>query len=567
MSVQRLSVAFLMVLLMLVAATIAVPASAPPAATADELQQKGQPGISQPQVATVDSAPLAASLTQTDTVSIFLPLAMNNEQVRPACSPDSPFSLQIAALHEVEPNAQGILEEKALTEEEWLALYQDSFPTLLDALEDSGACWSRVRIVWDWIEPDAPVEGMPPAYYWGPYHDENLALVAGTGVQLIGTIDDVPDWAADEPFNLSCSPIRADRLDEFARFVTDLVNRYKQPPWNIHVWELRNEPDGTTEDRDAAGQGCGGLYGAKYAQMAAAAYPAIKAADPTATVLMGGVAYDNFTEYDGPFYRYFPDNVMSSGGAQYMDAITLHYFADFFREWERWVPYGDPPTCGLVDDHVGTPYDAWGIDIIAKANHFRNRLAVCHGVNKPLWITELAEHGYPDQPDTLYQQARYVIQGHVRSLAVGAENVTWFALVSPPYDTAEQGLLTQGDLSPKPAYYAYQTLTSELRDYEYVRPLNAQNAEGYVFRNSQGQEKTVAWSWGAAGTSATVAFAQTSQLRRVDRLGNATTIQDGGAGDADGIVNGTVVVRLPNVPLDTDPEPPRYTAEPYFFSK
>jgi hypothetical protein len=44
-------------------------------------------------------------------------------------------------------------------------------------------------------------------------------------------------------------------------------------------------------------------------------------------------------------------------------------------------------------------------------------------------------------------------------------------------------------------------------------------------------------------------------------------IQDGGAGDADGIVNGTVVVRLPNVPLDADPKPPRYTAEPYFISK
>jgi hypothetical protein len=475
--------------------------------------------------------------------------------------------MQIAALHQVVPNARGILEEKALTEEEWLALYEDAFPTLLDALEDSGACWSRVRISWKWIEEEAPVEGMPPIYEWGPYHDEKLALVAGTGVQLIGTIDDVPDWAADEPFYDTCSPIRADRLDEFARFLTDLVNRYKQPPWNIHVWELRNEPDGTTPDRAAVGQGCGGLYGDKYAQMAAVAYPAIKAADPTATVLMGGVAYDNFTEYGGPFNRYFPDNMMASGGAANLDAITLHYFADFAAEWERWVPHGDPPTCGLVEDHDGTPYDAWGIDIIAKANHFRNRLAVCHGVNKPLWITELAEHGYPGLPATLDQQARYVIQGHVRSLAVGAVNITWFALVSPPYDPSEQGLLYQEVYTPKPAYYAYQTLTSELAGYDYVRPQSAQNAEGYVFRNAQGQEKTVAWSWGAAGTSGMVDFAQTNQLRMVDRSGNVTLIQDGGAGDADGVANGTVVVRLPTVPLPPDSVLPRYTAEPYFFSK
>jgi hypothetical protein len=52
-------------------------------------------------------------------------------------------------------------------------------------------------------------------------------------------------------------------------------------------------------------------------------------------------------------------------------------------------------------------------------------------VNKPIWVTELAEHGYAGNPDSLAQQTRYVIQGHVRGLAAGVENITWYALTTP----------------------------------------------------------------------------------------------------------------------------------------
>lgn len=494
--------------------------------------------------------------TQSLSGTLFLPLLLHEHHLPRECPLDSPFSLQIAALHQVEADKIG----------EAQAFLEENYDRLVDALWESGACWSRVRIDWNLIQPDAPVEGEPPTYEWGPYHDEKLALVAGTGVNLIGTIDDVPDWAADEPYSLSCSPIRQDRLDEFAQFLTDLVTRYKEPPWNIHTWELRNEPDGTTANRDLVGQGCGGLAPEKYVQMLATAYPAIKAADPDATVLMGGIAYDWFIEYDGPFYRYFADDVMTSDGDLYLDAVNLHYFADWAAEWERWVPEGDPPTCGVVDDGIGTPYAGWGIDILAKANHFVNRMSVCHGVEKPLWVTELAEHGYPDQPETLPQQARYIIQGHARALAAGAQNVTWFALVSPPYDPSEQGLLYT-DFSPKPAFYAYQTLTRELADYDYSHALDVQDVEGYVFHNSEGQFKVVAWAWGEPLQPAYLTVSGISRLRTVDRDGNVTYVEDGAAGDFDGVVNGSIRLELPAPPTDPNPEDSyRYTAEPLFLS-
>ncbi|MBE9508132.1 MAG: hypothetical protein IMY86_08785, partial [Chloroflexi bacterium] len=368
------------------------------------------------------------------------------------------------------------------------------------------------------------------------------------GGRLTATVAAAPDWAWAAGAEVPCPPITpTHHLDEFARFLTDLVDRYKRPPYYIKHWELFNEPDygGGPEGHDN-GLACWGNYGDLYAQMLAVAYPAIKAADPEATVLMGGVAHDRFTvPGPGPFLRYFPDEVMENGGGAYMDVLNFHYFQDFHAEWERWVPEGNPPTCGIVDDGVGTPYEASGIDLIAKTNHFRNRMSTCFGVDKPIWVTEMAEHGFPDysddDPESLAGQARYVIQGSVRGLAAGAENLTWYALSTPDDDYEFQ--LLDKEWTPKPAFHTYQTLTSELSGYEYARTLDVPDVEGYVFEDSSQQEKTAAWG------SGTLTFAPAGQLRVVDREGNVTFIVDGGPEDADGVENGAVELQLSADPV------------------
>jgi hypothetical protein len=515
----------------------------------------------QMRVMDVPTTALATGYPVTNTVQVFdvdrpgtPPLAQAQAQVRlspwraflPLVSSDhcpassvvaSPFSVEIAALHQVEGARAGCA-ARSLSEAEWVEAYDEAFPTLLEALEESGAGWARVRINWSWIQPDPP----PAGYVWGPYHDEKLQQVAGTGVRLIATVGDAPDWAADSP----CKPIYPDRLPDFAQFLTDLVDRYKEPPYNIKHWELVNEPDCTWDNGWVGGLGCWGDEttaedGEAYAQMLAVAYQAVKVADPGATVLMGGVAHDWFTEYGGPFDRYFPDDVMAAGGGDYVDALSFHYFPDFHKEWERWVPHGNPPTCGIVDDGQGTPYEAWGKDLIAKTNHFRNRMETCFGVDKPVWVTELAEHGFANNPDSLVRQARYVIQGYVRGLAAGVENITWYALVTPN-DSYQQGLLLD-DLAPKPAFYAYRTMASELRGYTYARTLDVTGVEGYVFANPCGREKTVAWG------SGTPTFAPADQLRVVDREGNVSFITDGGAGDADGTTDNTIRLQLTADPV------------------
>jgi len=118
----------------------------------------------------------------------------------------SPFSLQIAALHQVSTIAT-----------ETSTIDGSEYESLTSALKDSGADWTRVRIEWELIEPNEPVPGQQPEYDW-KYHDDNLLLVAETGVRIIATLSDTPTWAASVP----CAPIYTERLDDFARYLTDL---------------------------------------------------------------------------------------------------------------------------------------------------------------------------------------------------------------------------------------------------------------------------------------------------------------------------------------------------------
>jgi hypothetical protein len=485
------------------------------------------------------SAPVPFVWPSSDYLAM-LPMVLNND-CRPTRTIESPFGIEIAALHQIrQPEALAALSEPA-----WP---QEAYGDLLDALVESGAGWTRLHIAWEDLQPDSPA--FDPS--WLAWYDERLELVADAGVRIIATVAGAPHWAADLP----CAPIHADRLDEFGQFVGDLVRRYKGAPYNIRHWELMNEPDSTWRVEDTNGLGCWAdantdQDGRVYKDMLAVGYRAIKEADPGATVLMGGVAHDWFTEppYNGLFDRYFPDDVMRYGGGASVDVLNVHYFRDWHAEWERWDPGSEDrrngwlpaPTCGDLFDGEGMAYEAWGVDLHAKATHFSNRLSTCFGVDKPLWVTELAEHGFAGDAASLAGQARYVIQGYARGLAAGVVNITWYALTSPN-DPYEQGLL-YGDWTPKPAFHAYQTMTSELAGYEYIRSPEIADGEAYTFVDLCGREKTVAWGSGVL----TVRGAGPARI--VDRWGNVLFVQDGGSNDEDGMLNGSIALQLDLEPV------------------
>jgi hypothetical protein len=419
----------------------------------------------------------------------------------------SPFGIEIDKLD---------LFPELLEREAGLAWYEaEVFPNLLEAFKGSGAGWTRIMIRWRQLEPR---DKDPGEYAGWAHYDEKLGSVAETGAETIVIIGANPDWAA----TTLDGPIDIAPMAEFTEMLTAVVNRYKDPPYNVRHWELYNEADNVQ---------AWGHYGAEYAEMLGAAYPAIKAADPLAQVLLGSIAYDWFTEYGGPFYRGFLDDVLANGGGDHFDVMNFHYFPDFHAEWDEQYNY------------------QYGIDLIAKSNYIKERLGM-YGVTKPLMCTELAEHGYAGDNLSLQRQANYVVQGYTRGMSVGLKSIVWYALMT--YDEHEQGLLYD-DLNTKPAYQAYQILARELACATYVREFVSSDplVEGYVFRMPSGEEKTTVW----ASATTTAGFAVVDRLRVVHRTGVETIIVDGGSGDLDGHRNGRVTIAVGTWPKHVQSDP------------
>ncbi len=468
-------------------------------------------------------------------LNTYLPLIKNNYGIHPI---DSPFSIEIAALHLINPTNSL---NQDINEEQFYASNDQAFPTLLAALNDSGAAWTRIVINWSEIEKTAPVQGQPPVYDLGAlqWYDNRLRQISEIGVNIIAAINTPPAWASNSQI---CPAITLDHADEYKQFLTDIVTRYSQPPFNIRTWEIFNEADANI--KEVYGGNCFGTYGTIYSKILQKSHEAIKAIDPNATILMGGIAYDEFTYNGGPFYRYFPDELMLAGGASYFDALNFHYFPDYHDEWERWNPPNPPPTCSIPISSEGFPaYDGSGIDLIAKKNNLTNRMGTCYGANKPIWLTELAQHGYINDPLSLKNQAYYLIKGYSRGLAAGIKNITWFALADAN-DGYDQGLLYPNTFSPKPAYYAFKTLVRQLNNYKYNRTLNLPGGEAYVFRSSYEGEKIVAW-----GNNVPMRLSPATALEMTDYLGNVLAIQDGGLGDVDGPGNGSITIILSADPM------------------
>ncbi|MHB8135002.1 MAG: glycoside hydrolase 5 family protein [Anaerolineaceae bacterium] len=497
--------------------------------------------------------------------NIFLPLILNNYCKSPYASP---FSVQIAGLSDLTNTTLSTkltrveidqLKEKQIKE------LDEIFSTLVTYLADSGAGWARVYIDW------AQIESTKGNRNW-TWYDEKLSLVSSTGVKMIATIANPPAWAAVNPDGGDiesadpCSNVISDNNDYY-NFISELVGRYKTAPYNIHVWEILNEPDAMPGYRCGGGLVTYGLNGTGYGVLAQGTAQLIKSLDPSAKIIMGGLAYDWFYNEapDGKFNRYFIDDFAAEGnGVNSIDAWNFHFFKDFALEWERWT-IGNLPTCGPVSDGIGPTYFTYGTGVIAKGSHLINRMKTCYGINKPLWISEVGHHGTQDNvpigqnPENydLNNQARYVFKVYAQALSLGTENVTWYALkiVRSVTTNDYQGLLDDNN-NPKPAYYAYQTLTNELDGYGFVRTINIGSGnEAYEFTNPCEGTKIIAWyNTVDENANSNMTISGKTNIQLVYRPGPEggvvnQSITDGGSGDLDGLINNSISIRLTLEPV------------------
>jgi hypothetical protein len=357
---------------------------------------------------------------------------------------------------------------------------------------DAGISWTRyVELEWSKVEPT------PGERNWSALAGLETALAArsAAGLTNILVIGDTPVWARQEPAR-ACSLIKADALDEFATFMEDLTRRYSRPPYYLNYLEIYNEPDvDPIYASDTQNFGCWGdetdaNYGGGYfSQMLTAIYPRIKAANPNAQVIIGGLLLGCDPTHTYPEGRdcaasKFLRGILQEGNGTNFDAVAYHGY----------------PLHSLNRTDWEVNYYLWahrGGVVLGKLEFIREEMAAFN-IDKKIFLTEGALLCYEgascnlDQTLLRQDQANYVVRLYSRAIANEIDSVIWYAVNDPGWRYA--GML-DSQSNPLPAYNALAFMTGQLRNATFIGTLGdgVNSVEGYAF-NANNREVRIYWS-------------------------------------------------------------------------
>lgn len=392
---------------------------------------------------------------------------------------------------------------------------------------DAGVYWARLDAFnWSKIEPQSTV---PPTYDWQEVNEKALVVASDNGFQVIAIIRSAPGWARKLP-TVACGPIHEDSLDEFADFLFATVSRYSVPPYNVKYWELGNEPDidPSLVSPDSV-FGCWGdkndpYYGGRYySEMLKVAYPAIKAADPNANVLIGGLLMDcdptNPPDGKDCLPSNFFEGILVNGGEDYFDIVSYHGYP----------PYSGPSS-GVGALYLDEHFPGWenrGGVVLGKLD-FIKYIMKKFEVVKPIFHTEgsliCPEWNTIDclPPGDGFEEAQadYVVWLFVRNWANGVKTTSWYQFEGPGWRFG--GLLDENQ-NPKLPYYALVFLSQELQNAKYIkRVTDYTDVVGYEFKSAQ---KKIWVMWSPDENPHSVSLPN-SVLYVFDKFGNEITLTD-----------------------------------------
>ncbi|HEY3759864.1 MAG TPA: Ig-like domain-containing protein [Solirubrobacteraceae bacterium] len=295
------------------------------------------------------------------------------------------------------------------------------------AVKTLGVHWVRVFATWPDLEPQ---RGEYAQNWLTSYEQLFHSLPSGT--KVIVDVVDSPQWETGST-DVHAPPANP---ADYAAFVGGLAQR-----WAGHVaaYEIWNEEDNASWWTGAPDPGA-------YAALLKATYPVVKAADPAATVVLGGM-----TGNDYPFL----EGVYAAGGKGSFDAVGVH--TDTACDVS-------PPSFFIRQ------MDGRMIPDSFLAYREVHAVELANGDDKPIWMTEMswrttsatcdegAWAGQKPEGVSDEQQSAYLSQAyHCMEEAPYVQLALWFPLQDE--GTAVSGLV-RANGSHKPAFAAMQ---------EYVR--------------------------------------------------------------------------------------------------
>lgn len=173
----------------------------------------------------------------------------------------------------------------------------------------------RVELPWTFVAPDLPGGGLyaPEVArdpHWSGYDwsrwDLIVSVARSAGLVLVPQVVYAPAWATGVPLSTTAGPNSPPLSSAyFADFMTAVVTRYRT---RIHYWELWNEPDVPAHTWSGSMQSYVDL-------ILEPGYKAVKAVDPSARVLLGGLASSTSMPA-----------VYAAGGGPYFDIANFHAY-------------------------------------------------------------------------------------------------------------------------------------------------------------------------------------------------------------------------------------------------
>ncbi len=178
-------------------------------------------------------------------------------------------------------------------------------------LHAMGTTWATEFFPWLYIQPSDRNR-----FDWS-HTDLVVNAAAANGITLIARLDGVPEWA--RPANTTWKYIDPDYYDAYADFVYAFVQRYKDC---VHYFVIWNEPN------TAAEWGGRKPDPTAYTELLKRAYTRAKEADPTATILLAGLAPNLEGENSTLALNdlVYLDRLYDAGAASYFDGVAVHAY-------------------------------------------------------------------------------------------------------------------------------------------------------------------------------------------------------------------------------------------------
>jgi hypothetical protein len=317
-------------------------------------------------------------------------------------------------------------------------------------LNDSDAGWARLELRWDFIEAN------PGAWNFG-LHDQLVDGYRADGMQVLGLLDYSVAWANGQPGSGTVFGPPTD-LDAWSQYVSAVAQHFKG---RVNAYEIWNEPDASF-----FWNGKDGGDPAAYLPLLQRAYQAIKAVDPTATVMNGGLTG---TARGADFLN----QLLDMGAGSYLDVVAFHGY--------------------VANDGLDTsvfPDVIWPLLGQARAR-----------AGKPLWITEFgwpSDCGDGSAACSEAAQANRVARNLAMLFKIGGVAKVFVFMFKDPGDQPNYYGITRADASPKPAFAAVQTIANRLAGLTYEGQVNLGSSDLWDMRFSA-PDRTVDVVWSQAG--------------------------------------------------------------------